>query len=162
MKVILLCIFTLIFYTILTEFASEDSSEFSSNRNSVINKAIVNAPNKKPVDTEKIEASSSVNADSNKDNIIDEALIDEALHFDEKAGSLNGVQNSLEQALLGSLADKQLSIEGEKQYKKQFIREYLKKAKQAGYDILLNDQLQVISIKPRKTYEPIFIEDDDE
>lgn len=153
MKIILLCIFTFIFYTLLTELAPEDNTV------SVGGKGVVENVNIAPKETRRVVASSPEKNTIKQNSIIDEAVIDEALNFD-KAEAVGEVQNSLEQALLEAMADRQLSVEEAKQYKKHFIREYLKKAKQAGYDVVLNDQLQVISVKPRKTYEPIFIEDE--
>lgn len=148
MKILLLCIFTIIFYTILTEFTSEELVVFNSDTTNT------NITDKKAASSQqRVEASAPT-------YIVDDLAIKEALRWDEDIGSFSGAQDSLEEALLGSLAEQQLSEEASLEYKKQFIRKYLERAKQAGYDIKLNDQLQVISMKRRTVYEPILIDDE--
>ncbi|MBE8222115.1 MAG: hypothetical protein HAW60_05240 [Bdellovibrionales bacterium] len=153
MKIILICTFTFIFYTILTELSSENSFTNSND--------IVENQNRVPAKIKNYKPHLVKTNTQKKLKLVDEDIIDEALNSD-KGENFSEVQNSLEQALLKSISEKQLSLEESAQYKKHFIREYLRKAKESGFDILLNDQLQVVSIKKRRTYDPILIEEDDD
>ncbi len=137
---------------LLVEFASQDNAVV---KNSAESKNVVAKKG------QRLTASTFKATPLEKNQFVDEAVIDEVLRLD-KEQNFDDTQNSLEQALLSSAADRQLSIEETKEYKKHFVREYLKKARQAGYDIKLNDQLQVISIRQRRTYRPILIEEEEE
>lgn len=116
--------------------------------------------------TQIVEASSATNTKKDlidqsskidSDSFVEGEVISEALSFDQVTEN-----DSVEEALLSAMAEDQVSEEKRLEYQKQFIREYLAQAQRQGYDIKLNNQLQVISIKKRKTYEPILIEEVEE
>lgn len=159
MKIILLSLFTFIFYTMLVELSVEDTKSVTDNTK-ITEDGLVFKTSKKIDYQLKPEKKILRTTSSVKEHKIDQSLIDEALQFDKSTNSYTQAQESLEKSFLRSMADKQLSAQNSKEYKKQFIRAYLKKAKEAGYVIKLNNQLQVVSIQHRKTYDPILVEEE--
>lgn len=168
MKIILFGIFIFIFYTILVELSVEDTGNVQNTSNAPNN---ANTQSKnwasktlKKVDyklkPEKNILRKTSSTKQTKEYNIDQSLIDEALQFDQNTNLDIRAKESLEQSFLKSMADKQLNEQNSKEYKKQFIRAYLKKAKEAGYIIRLNSHLQVISVENIKTYDPILIEEE--
>lgn len=62
---------------------------------------------------------------------------------------------NLDELLRQQIADRKFAQQYDESYKRAYIKAFLQNARESGYDIVLNEDLEVISVQPYNEDEPI-------